>query len=98
VWAEDCSFYFYPQYASGDPATGQAGYNIAEADWGQRPSVIIRGNQPSQVQGISTVYLLHFDRIVTSGGGSQTGAQDRVSTTFMGLSSLGLSVFPDRYI
>ena len=48
IWAEDCSFYFYPLYASGPPA-----YNIvggAENDFGQRPSVIIRGNRPSLAQ------------------------------------------------
>ena len=69
IWAEDCSFYFYPLYAAGPPA-----YSLPPAhenDWGQRPSVIIRGNHPSLDQGISTVYLLHFDRIVISGGGFQ---------------------------
>lgn len=40
-------------------------------DWGQRPSVIIRGNKPGKKQGIDTVYLLHFGRIVVSGGGFQ---------------------------
>ena len=37
---------------------------------GQRPSVIIRGNTPQHF-GINTVYLLHFGRIVVSGGGFQ---------------------------
>jgi hypothetical protein len=37
---------------------------------GQRPSVIIRGNTQGHF-GINTVYLLHFGRIVVSGGGFQ---------------------------
>ena len=65
VWAEDSSFYFYPLYARGPPA-----YNNMH-NWGQRPTVIIRGNTPGRVQAINTVYLLHFDRITCSGGGFQ---------------------------
>ena len=38
---------------------------------GQRPAVIIRGNVLGPHQGIDTVYLLHSDRIVISGGGFQ---------------------------
>jgi hypothetical protein len=63
IWAEDCSFYFYPLYRDAGPAP-------ARSDWGQRPSVIIRGNTPGHF-GINTVYLLHFGRIVTSGGSFQ---------------------------
>jgi hypothetical protein len=63
VWAEDCSFYFYPLYRDAGPSP-------ATHDHGQRPSVIIRGNTPGHF-GINTVYLLHFGRIVVSGGGFQ---------------------------
>ena len=38
--------------------------------WGQRPSVIIRGNTPGHF-GINTVYLLHFGRCTMSGGAFQ---------------------------
>lgn len=64
VWAEDCSFFFYPLYRD-------AGASPDRHDgWGQRPSVIIRGNTPGHF-GINTVYLLHFGRITMSGGGFQ---------------------------
>jgi hypothetical protein len=68
VWAEDSSFYFYPMYGHGPPPFNNP---AAGATWGQRPTVIIRGNHPGRTQGINTVYLLHFDRIVCSGGGFQ---------------------------
>jgi hypothetical protein len=68
IWAEDSSFYFYPMYGHGPPAFNNPGTG---ATWGQRPTVIIRGNTPGKTQGINTVYLLHFDRITCSGGGFQ---------------------------
>lgn len=64
VWAEDCSFYFYPMYRDDHIAVDR------HDGWGQRPSVIIRGNTPGHF-GINTVYLLHFGRCVLSGGGFQ---------------------------
>jgi hypothetical protein len=69
VWAEDCAFFFYPIYYSAGAKNGKG--VVARSDWGQRPSVIIRGNSASLKQGIDTVYLLHFGRIVVSGGGFQ---------------------------
>jgi hypothetical protein len=44
--------------------------------WGQRPSVIIRGQAKSTLPtgsnyGVVTVYLLRMDRIIFSGGGVQ---------------------------
>jgi hypothetical protein len=64
VWAEDCSFYFLPLYAKNGAMA------VPQTDWGQRPSVVIRGNTPGHF-GINTVYLLHFGRIVTAGGNFQ---------------------------
>eukprot|EP01052_Picozoa_sp_SAG31_P026776 SAG31_NODE_2453_length_5662_cov_161.116442_4_plen_478_part_00 len=64
VWAEDCSFYFYPMYRDDKIAVDR------HDGWGQRPSVIIRGNTPGHF-GINTVYLLHFGRCVLSGGAFQ---------------------------
>lgn len=41
IWAEDCSFFFYPLYPYPvSPGTFPREY------WGQRPSVILRGNAP----------------------------------------------------
>ena len=65
VWAEDSSFFFYPQYS------GSSGGITPKANKGQRPSVIIRGNTAGRKFGIDTTYLLHFDRIIVSGGGFQ---------------------------
>jgi hypothetical protein len=48
VWAEDCSFYFYPMYRDDHLAVDR------HDGWGQRPSVIIRGNTPGHF-GINTV-------------------------------------------
>jgi hypothetical protein len=89
IWAEDCSFYFYPlyvgvssraslQYLSSNGTTADKA--TANKNWGQRPSVIIRGNTPGHF-GINTVYLLHFGRIVTSGGSFQYQQVREVSTS-----------------
>ena len=61
----------YLTLSSTTGGTPHATSNRCRNDWGQRPSVIIRGNKPGKKQGIDTVYLLHFGRIVVSGGGFQ---------------------------
>ena len=38
---------------------------------GQRPSVIIRGTTKGHKWGVDSTYLLHFDRVIVSGGGFQ---------------------------
>ena len=63
IFAEDCSFAFIGPGGGSGP-----GYPYNS---GQRPAVILRGNTKGRTQGITTVYLLHFSRIVLSGGGVQ---------------------------
>jgi hypothetical protein len=63
VWFNDCDLKFLPIYDS----VGAS----ARPSWGQRPSVIVRGNSPGKNYGIDTVYLLKFRDIVFSGGSVQ---------------------------
>ena len=70
-----------PLYAKGPPA-----YGVPTMNAGQRPAVIIRGNIPGPQQGIDTVYLLHFDRIIISGGGFQVRVAPSASRTCRGSS------------
>ena len=67
VWAEDCSFLFlfYRTYSGAPQITTPA------PDRGQRPSVIIWGTTAGRKFGIDSTYLLHFDRVIVSGGGFQ---------------------------
>ena len=89
IWAEDCSFYFYPLYVGVSSraslqylsSNGTAADGATNKNWGQRPSVIIRGNTPGHF-GINTVYLLHFGRIVTSGGSFQYQQVREQSTSY----------------
>jgi hypothetical protein len=71
VWLVDSSFTFLPMYgpATDPPDPGRA--KDTDGSWGQRPSVIIRGNSPGKVFGIDTVYLLHVERVVFAGGAVQ---------------------------
>ena len=62
-----CSFTFYPDYR-------QNGTVTSPAEKGQRPSVILRGETPDKGcydQQTNTVYLVHFEHSVFSGGGVQ---------------------------
>ena len=71
-----CSFQFYPDYR-------QDGTVTSAAEKGQRPSVILRGETPApgdSDQQTNTVYLVHFEHSVFSGGGvqyQQTGRGDQ---------------------
>jgi hypothetical protein len=66
LWVEDSSFFFYPLYPYPvAPGTFPREY------WGQRPSVILRGNAPVYKDGISTVYLVYFSRVIFEGGAVQ---------------------------
>jgi hypothetical protein len=68
VWIVDSSFAFEPMYGSTPDAARAAD---KDGSWGQRPSIIVRGNTPGKVFGIDTTYLLHFERVVFAGGAVQ---------------------------
>ena len=63
LWVEDCSFFFYPLYGS---------VQFPRSDWGQRPSVILRGTDMDGGKGgVNSVYLVYFSRVIFTGGGVQ---------------------------
>jgi hypothetical protein len=64
VWFEDCVFHFLPAFDITGARTPAEGY-------GQRPSVILRGNHSTPFYGVDTTYLIRFDRCMFSGGGVQ---------------------------
>ena len=53
------------------PGCGFVNGNFPREYWGQRPSVILRGNAPVYKDGISTVYLVYFNRVIFEGGAIQ---------------------------
>ena len=53
------------------PGCGFVNGNFPREYWGQRPSVILRGNAPVYKDGISTVYLVYFNRVIFEGGAVQ---------------------------
>ena len=68
-----CSFSFYPSARQNGSAT-------TAAEQGQRPSVILRGETPRPGcadQQTNTVYLVHFEHSVFSGGGVQYQQTER---------------------
>jgi len=69
LWMEDSSFFFYPAInGAGQPTSEHAPF----PERGQRPSVILRGSSTDTpgkcTTVICTVYLVHFARVVLSGG------------------------------